>query len=886
MMFYKQRVFLISLVFMIMTTSIASGGELIPFALPWDDQSESITNVSHLLEKPAGKHGFIHIDENGHFVDGAGERIRLLGVNLSFEGNFPTHEQAEKIAARMAKFGINAVRHHHMDTLRAPRGIWKEGTSDKQTLDPENLDRLDYLIYQLKQNGIYSNINLKVGREVINGDGLTHTDQLPRYDKGVDHYHPRLIELQKDYARDLLTHLNPYTQTRYVDEPTVAIVEINNESGLVNRWSGGDLDDLPEHYISPLQDDWNEYLTANYESTAQIKNVWQPEIVGSGEDLLTRSLRYWTFQQVDEGKGSRQIVDEGPNGEEAMKIETTQTGQESWHVQTFYTGLDLKKGGFYKFSVWLKSDRTRDVSVGIKMNHSPWQGLDSSRTIQVVPRWQKFEFTFSPNQDEPNARLDIGDLGDEIATLWISQPKLIESNPVILPEGETLEQGNISILKRENFAARTMSTRQDWMDFLVQRETEYYRDMNQFLKNELGVKQVIAGTQLGFGTLPAQMENDYIDIHSYWQHPVFPNRSWDSVDWFVRNSSIVNELDNPLQRLMTSHVEGKAITVSEYNHPAPNTYASEVIPLLAAYGAYQDWDGIFYYSYSHTNNYASRSINSFFDIYGHTPKMIAMPIAAMMFHRGDVTPAQEHVVVPVERDHYVEELTSRNGSTWYEPFGESGLHYTAPYYYQTLLRYGNEPQSVDNPPIPQDTAVLESDTGELVWNQRIGNKGYVAIRSENTKGFVGFIARRTFDLGHGFELQIGDTIQDWANVLLSKMKEYDKGFSWLLTASGYAENKGMVWKDDEKTSVGNQWGSGPPMVETIPLSLTITPQLIQKKMNITVYPLDERGQRQEALTNAFRLEDNTMVVDLMDQSPSVWYELEFQTSAMNGWEVY
>jgi hypothetical protein len=38
--------------------------------------------------------------------------------------------------------------------------------------------------------------------------------------KTVNYFHPRLIELQKEFARALLGRTNPHTKTRYADEPT------------------------------------------------------------------------------------------------------------------------------------------------------------------------------------------------------------------------------------------------------------------------------------------------------------------------------------------------------------------------------------------------------------------------------------------------------------------------------------------------------------------------------------------------------------------------------------------------------------------------------------------------------------------------------------------
>jgi len=186
---------------------------LFPFILPWDDASPSVTNISHWLHKPAGKFGHIRVGADGHLYAGK-QRIRFLGVNLCFGACFPRKEDSEKIAARMAKFGINIVRFHHMDNQTFPNGIRARNVPHTRDLDPEALDRLDYLIAQLKRNGIYVNLNLLVSRPFNAADGLPkEIEQLGWKERHiVGFFYEPCLELQKEYARKLLTHRNPYTR--------------------------------------------------------------------------------------------------------------------------------------------------------------------------------------------------------------------------------------------------------------------------------------------------------------------------------------------------------------------------------------------------------------------------------------------------------------------------------------------------------------------------------------------------------------------------------------------------------------------------------------------------------------------------------------------------
>jgi hypothetical protein len=90
-------------------------------------------------------------------------------------------------------------------------------------LSKKQLDKLDYLIYQLKIRGIYIDINLLVSRHFTEADGIKHAKELGMAAKPASMFDPKLIELQKQYAKNLLTHLNPYTKLRYCDDPAIAL---------------------------------------------------------------------------------------------------------------------------------------------------------------------------------------------------------------------------------------------------------------------------------------------------------------------------------------------------------------------------------------------------------------------------------------------------------------------------------------------------------------------------------------------------------------------------------------------------------------------------------------------------------------------------------------
>jgi len=223
--------------------------------LPIDYSREVASDASDLLDAPAGKHGFLTA-KGGRFVFQDGSPTRFWGTNIVAGNVFMDHETARKTAARLARFGCNMVRLHHMDASWAQPNIFDNSYDDTQHLSAESLDRLDYLIHQLKQHGIYVYLDLLVHRKFKAGDGVRDWEKVDNGAKIVAHYNPRLIELQRKYAHDLYTHVNKYTGLRYCDDPAIALSEIINESSLF--WAGG-YGSVPPSYLQELDRIYQEW---------------------------------------------------------------------------------------------------------------------------------------------------------------------------------------------------------------------------------------------------------------------------------------------------------------------------------------------------------------------------------------------------------------------------------------------------------------------------------------------------------------------------------------------------------------------------------------------------------------------------------------------------
>ncbi|MBS7614610.1 hypothetical protein KEJ18_02595 [Candidatus Bathyarchaeota archaeon] len=209
----------------------------VPFKYPWDDAPIDLSFL-YKDEKPAGKHGFLKVKDD-KFIFDDGVEARFWGTCFNSAANFPPHELSEKVARRLAKFGLNMVRTHQLDAEWSTPNIFQftKGRLPENTLsfDPKSLDRLDYLIYCLKKEGIYIYLDQLTYRKFRIGDGIDAVDELGEAAKPYTNFDPKLIELQKKYSYDLWTHVNPYTGLAYKDDPAIALMEFANENDLFSQ---------------------------------------------------------------------------------------------------------------------------------------------------------------------------------------------------------------------------------------------------------------------------------------------------------------------------------------------------------------------------------------------------------------------------------------------------------------------------------------------------------------------------------------------------------------------------------------------------------------------------------------------------------------------------
>ena len=683
----------LSVLLMVLFSGTASA-ENIPmrrFPTNWRDNSQALVNLSFLLDAPAGKDGFVQV-KDGHLVKPNGERFRIWGVNFTAASCFPSKEDAPIVAEHLGRFGINCARFHFLDSNWSAT-IFVKDRDDTRVLDNQQLDRLDFFIAELKKRGIYSNINLNVGRNFRKGDGVKDYEYLGLA-KVVNYFDRRVQMLHREYARQLLTHYNPYTKTEYRHEPAIVIVEIVNENSIVEAWFS--------------------------------------------DRLL---------------------------GKNTTKRPGTWTDITRWYANQLTT----------RYNEWLE----KNLSLS---------GLEELRRLADVKK------------------------GEQIPRLTKAQ---FEDAPA----------------KRFHTEA----------SFYMELEREFFQDMYHYLKKELGVKSLIAGTsdhghwKSGYPLLCSTSKLDIVDGHVYWQHPrYFTDPKTKRRTFSIRNSPMVNDpFNSTVVQLSRSAVAGKPYTVSETNHPFPNEYACEGIPILAAYASFHNWDGIFFYTFEHKNPEEwGAKIPGHFDIRPDPVKMTNLAAGAVMFLRGDVRPA----VTTIYRSYSMEQVRqSIRYPSSEHPYFTPGWSLSIPLQHTTRIASFDE-QTKRFEKINTKSPVT-SDTKELTWYHRPEEKGLVTIETDKSQALVGFVKGNDKTLKN---LSVNVKNEFCAIVLTSlDGKSLADSSRLLLVTTARSSNTEMKW-NEKRTSLLS-WGKEPAVIE--PVKGRIILRNLKSAKSVEAVPLNSAGKK-------------------------------------------
>jgi hypothetical protein len=844
------------------------------FYLPWDDTSRNATDQSWSVEAPAGRHGSLNIGKDGHFHFADGTRARFAGYSTVAQANLPDSVDAPLIAAHLRRLGTNFLRLHLTD-VDGIYGVFANSTRETRTLDVAKMRKLDWFMKCLRDNGIYYNLCVQAGRIFKDGDGISApvTNTQSKY---VTLFDPRLISLEKELARTLAEHVNAYTGIAYKNDPALATWEITNENQLFLGWlswgfpnwdsaTATNPEGMNGYYVRELDALWNRWLRTRYGSDSALSAAWAAN-GETGANLVqepsfetgTKGWGWWA--DASDGAGiAVSRTQKALSGNYALSIRVDSQGTAAYKASVDYTGMSVAKGRSYRLRIWLKGSEPTTVRTEfLKESVWDWYGAHDCAVDTV---WGLCEASFTAPADiSDSLRFNI-DVGLSKGTVLLDSADFRECSGDGLRTGESLEAATVRRSSKSTVGLLSPARAADEARFYYDVEGSYIAALKGYLKDSLGIAVPVTFTNnwYGLASLASQARGDYTEANWYWQHPSFPN-GWSNTDYSIENTPMVKDAGGGKAAELTwSRVLGKPFVGTEYDHPFPSHYLCEAPALYFGHMGFLDADGALMFAYVdyEKERYKTTWTEQFFNN-GTNPVFLTQSPLWRLFQTGAISPARSEAIVNVAEAEWTASARTY-GAGW--PRGANPRAFLA-----TPMRWGRFDAGASDSLLLADPGTHSvSSTGELDWDR---TAGVFKVDAPSWQGAVGYLHAGASTSMLSLEGIATTGGRDFAAIHLVSADSLPLARTrrMLLLTSARIENRSQVW-NSTFTTLTTIYKAGDttvcePVTGTVKLSLG-------RDDSVSVYRLDARGNRMEALPVAF--EDGRAVIVL--PGTSLWYEV-------------
>ena len=378
--------------------------------------------------------------------------------------------------------------------------------------------------------------------------------------------------------------------------------------------------------------------------------------------------------------------------------------------------------------------------------------------------------------------------------------------------------------------------------FMADVEDDLARRQREFLRS-IGVKALLTSQNCGshYAPLMAMREAryDYVDDHFYVDHPQFLARSWSLPSKCPNTNPVLSKRLPPVACAYT-RMPSKPFCITEWNFSGPGMFRGVGGIMTGAMGALQDWDGLWRFAYSHSDEGLRdrRGFPGYFDV-GSDPLGQASDRASVcLFLRGDMAPLADRLALAVTPDTFLPADGKPTGvvpkwrdAAWQTQVGTAVA--PAPAGVKTFnLR---EQLGKDAAPVPL------APNAALAFDRTAGS---FKIDTPRTAG--GFTPKGVLAAG-SIAFDVGDVSATvWASSLDGK--PIAQSTRILVTHLTDVQADGNVYADKARTTL-LKWGSYPPVVRNGSAAVTLA---LANPAAYEVWGLATTGKRLEKIPATVR----------------------------------
>lgn len=864
-----------------------------PYTFAFDNDVEIDTALMQGFMQPAGSHGRLKLDEQGRLQFADGTRFRVVGTNLQWFSCFPDSAMAIKMAKRFRALGINTVRFTTFDVTIYPTVSIFATESKTSALDPSQMRRLDWFVYQLKQHGVYSAFTFQSFWSPRADDGVVSPDSTGFGARIPLIFNAAIQRVHRNVIRTLLNHVNTFTNVAYKDEPAIAFIVATEDASFSAYWlyskdvvqsnpygvmASGDshvrrIDSLYNAWLRGKGFTTDAQLTARWSqppaSTAnQLQNAGFEDPFSSvwvlGVNTGTGAQAVSQFSELDKHEGSQSM---------RIRINSLDTSKSPFGIYLLQVANKLKRLQRYTISFWAKTtadrgSRTFNIYALNSIFPNESYGLAASPIINA--QWKQYTYPFTCSGSDSTSAWIFLALGSDSGDVFLDDFRLVETGFPGLYPGETIANNSIY---RPTFFTDSLGPKRskDESAFYLESVETMFTNVRKLVRDTIKSEVLMC---------PSARLMSFFDLYATRDYDIFS-----AIDARYHPLSV---LTTPGGGSMTNHASsrpaGKAMIMlnSSIAHTStlPNetalyrsAYQSELGVTLPAYMGLQDWDGVFFSNYASVPlaGRASADSTGVWDIIDKPNILAMLPSTSRSMQEGVVSPSLRSIVIENTREtleyprlHLSQQYSLRLGTDSRIPLFRRVAMSTELAAAESVFPH----LEVSGLSGSVDLTNLNSETQQLFWNVatatfKVQTDRYIAVSGRITNQLIqmpGLILEETSPSRH-------------TSIVLNSLTDLPLFLTpaVFLTIATRSANEGATFHP--VTGAVNRFGTGTTQMEGSIVRITYTaPEfdtMYVQPLGANAQPLGERIPATRTSSGRFSVTVNTT------QNATPWYRMEF-----------
>jgi hypothetical protein len=836
----------------------------------------------------------ISVSPQGTLVNEFGTRQKFIGGRLVNTACFPDSVQAIEIANRMHSLGFNAVRLINFDfPFWDAISILKPlSTQLSDGLNPDQMKKFDWFVYQLHQKGIHVHLTFFTlfSPRINDNAGLTQNElnwsTLGRILNYIDSDYQRV---QKQILSLFFQHTNPYLQTTYANYKGILAVDLMDRNSMLqyavdrhlHPQSQGGTGLYAAKYTSKIDTLFNQYLQKKYTTDQNRIAAWRAISPDTSNTLSNASFEdpfssVWNFNASEGATALPEYSETNKtDGDLGFRVRIQTPGSEFWYLQLYQTFPKIDKYKRYRVTFDAKTSvPSRNVFVQIHNSEAPYQNYGFALYSNLTDNWKTFSYEFRATESDVNPRLMFG-LGVEMGDFFVDKVSIREISDPPLPQNESIQNLSVkrAIINDPNINQGIIA---DNMGFYTQLMENYNTSMYRFLKDTLNVKALIGSNQelISLNDVYAVRNMDFTQSFSGWDWRRRISDSGPDSVWRIDNNPMLSVTwGGNIGNVARSNIKNKPMFLSSIGMPFPSSSLHELVTVWPTYAAFQDWDVVYLENLtddiSILNN-PSYIKNNHYSHWNNTSLLSFVQQMKVLFVKQGVSRGKSTLEIPQTVKALENPIIDQRGMYWLNGQADGRI----PLYRRTVLAgFDNQEQSYrPQEQIAQlsndfgvDLSKIVTDTEEINWN---AIDTTFTVNSPYVKLATGRVTSKIFSLDD-VQVTFLDPLGYGTFSMVTLEKEsLKKSNSTLITLGSRTSHSNSIWEN--ANTVWKNWGDGAVVSEALSVLVRIDSDYDSLVVNV----LDEQGMPKRSFP-AERISKNRFRVQIdQKQDASHWFHIQ------------